>query len=1659
VTNAISANVPFGKIEAIKQVPGVKDVILETRYEPAVASKEADNPNMSVASEMTGGALAWAAGYTGAGSKVAIVDTGLDLEHELFQPDALEYALEQDGLDVTLMTASDTAAVWDQLHASEFISDAAGTYQNAKVPFAVNYVDGDLDVTHANDTQEEHGSHVAGIAAANRYVAAEGGFTPSLTGVNTQGEAPDAQILVMKVFGKGGGAYDSDYMAAIEDAIVLGADSVNLSLGSAAAGYVTSSSYQEIMNNLVNSDTVVVMSAGNSYGWSYATDMGTALGSVPSVYSDGVNFDTVGSPGSFTNTLAVASVNNDGFTGAYLTADEENIFYTETQGYGNAKMTTVAGKYTYVLLDGPGVDDNDHVGKEGDDFLTLGSDVVSGKIAICSRGTSSFFAKANAAAAQGAVAVIIANNTSGTISMNLTDYAYSAPAVSITQADGAFLKEIATEKEANGVTYYEGTITVGAGIGTVAYDSEYYTMSDFSSWGVPGDLSLKPEITAPGGDIYSANGYHGSVDGGYAGGHNAYENMSGTSMAAPQITGLAAVLAQYIKENDLTAKTGQTKRTLINSLLMSTAEPLIEEDSGSYYSVLKQGAGLVDANAAVNANTYVLMDEDATASYADGKVKVELGDDPDRKGSYSFGFTLNNMTDEDAFYDLSADFFTQDVFPYFVIDNSNPYGVAFDDSGNPIVSTYLDTWTVPLDATVTWTVDDEPYVPDSGEELDFNGDEMFNVDDAKAILEYVVNGTELTGKDADKADMDEDGDIDTYDAYLALLGFAEASVVVPANGSTHVVIDVTLNDIADYDDAGAYVEGYVYAAEKTSNEGAEGTVHSIPVLGYYGSWTEPEMTDVADAYARLAGEEDRTPYLARLVSNAAYNEAFGVAYEGEAGIWFLGGNPVMPNETYKPERNAINGADEVAAFSYSLIRNAAGGQFTAKNADTNEVLTQFDVPVSLAAYYNVNQARWYNTSTSASLGYTPSDLEEGTALELCFKLAPEYYLNDDGAIDWDSVHENAGTYLPLVIDNTAPEIGNVIFGVNYAENAENGLTIEIKENQYIAGIFFYNEEAWNSGEEILAFGSDPDEAEGAGRTIFVKSGTEEGEIDLTAQENQHLMIEVYDYAANHTTYKLNLNTDELKNGEYSLSISEEFLQILRGNTAKLTVEATPWGASEEVTWSSEDESIATVNEKGVVTAVGEGTTVITATSVEHPDVSASCTVEVFVIHKTLTGVLQDEDGQPLLFTWNLENTTWESAGEIDRSVTAAAYDFMTDDGAYFYQQDFDGYLHKINLGTLQTEESSEGTTASGAPVEDYDFPYLFNLSNEQHWAYGVSQGYLLVSGYATGEMLENTFDNGYYLGSYLARYTGASSFVAITWAGFDEDEDGYYDMFLALDDQGFLWEFDAYLDMEIGIGFGLIGTDLDLSYPVMDETTGNSMIYDSETGDLYLAHFNGSTSEIYRLYYDVETGMFLSLKVGDVGTDVWPAALLWVEDNEAGADVGPEDNVKQVGDVLSSLPRRIIPAVAAKRVDIENLKAVEVSFAPNGSMVPAGGLNAVTVTEPAPAVEQPEGVEPTDEETTDVVTITVTADEANNNGLYSVDYDAEELELVSAESEIQYNVINTEEAGKVVIGYATLTEVAEGDEVLVVTFKQKTGKGTNITVTTEESGEEHPEDE
>lgn len=69
-----------------------------------------------------------------------------------------------------LLNVAEITEVWPELNISSFNYQPEQTYLNTKLPFAFNYVDTNLDVVHDNDTQGEHGSHVAGIATANRYI-------------------------------------------------------------------------------------------------------------------------------------------------------------------------------------------------------------------------------------------------------------------------------------------------------------------------------------------------------------------------------------------------------------------------------------------------------------------------------------------------------------------------------------------------------------------------------------------------------------------------------------------------------------------------------------------------------------------------------------------------------------------------------------------------------------------------------------------------------------------------------------------------------------------------------------------------------------------------------------------------------------------------------------------------------------------------------------------------------------------------------------------------------------------------------------------------------------------------------------------------------------------------------------------------------------------------------------------------------------------------------------------------------------------------------------------------------------------------------------------------------------------------------------------------
>nr|MCR4855238.1 S8 family serine peptidase [Erysipelotrichaceae bacterium] len=748
--NVISANVAYGDIEVIKDVSGVEDVFIETRYELLE-----DDVNTAITTEyMVGAAQAWASGYTGAGSRLAIIDTGTNQDHISFDPVAFEYSLTKDGDsldDYDLLTKEEIAAVLDKLNdnnsaAKHNISSADYVYKNLKIPFAFNYIDGNNTTDHYSDTQGEHGSHVSGIAAANRYIRTDNGFVEAVTEKFAVGVAPDAQILTMKVFGAGGGAYDSDYFAAIEDAIILKADSINLSLGSANPGSSFSGAYQNIMDNLIGSGSVVVMSAGNAYHWPNSATNGTG-----DLYLEDISEATGGSPGSFFNSIGVASAENIGGIGTPLIYNGSGIFYNESES-GAARMASIPGTYEFVYIDGIG---------NTAEYETVNSAVsLAGKIVIVNRGGLSFFEKGNNLIDFEPAALIVANNQKGTIGMLLDGYEGKFPMVSIVLKDANKIKATAESNTAGDYTYYTGSMEVTSEVISSLSDARSDAeISPFSSWGPTGSLIIKPEITAPGGNIWSVNGMTDTE----------YEIMGGTSMAAPHVTGMMAVLAQYVRENDLEAKTGLDERTLMHSLLMSTATPMIVE--GLYLPVIEQGAGLGDVNAAINAKSYILMNEGSTivpGSAKDGKVKAEFGQDAERTGRYAYSFTINNFSDEDIDYTFRTDVFTQDAYSYNGLN-------------------YLDTYTLDLSANVSYSYEVH--------DVDRDGDT--DTDDVQALLDFITGNRSGEELDLDAGEMDDRNGITSYDAQLLLECIQRKGddiLRVAAGDSTDVSVIIQVTD-------------------------------------------------------------------------------------------------------------------------------------------------------------------------------------------------------------------------------------------------------------------------------------------------------------------------------------------------------------------------------------------------------------------------------------------------------------------------------------------------------------------------------------------------------------------------------------------------------------------------------------------------------------------------------------------------------------------------------------------------------------------------------------------------------------------------------------------------------------------------------------------------
>ena len=1603
-TNIISANVQYGQIEKIEKIKGVDSVLIETQYEPCVVKEsETTDPNMATSSNMIGSNFAWANGYTGAGSKVAIIDTGADTDHPSLNGAAYSYAVK--GLGITPVTAADYADKLEKLNAFKKNGDlkASDLYVSAKIPFGFNYIDADLDVTHDNDSEGDHGSHVTGIAAGNRYIEqADGSFAPALDTALTQGVAPDAQVYTMKVFGKGGGAYDSDYMAAIEDAMILGCDSANLSLGSGNPGYSRQSDakYQAILEAVVNSGMVVAMSAGNSGHWFENTPY-----TYP--YAESVSWATNGSPGSYTNSLGVASVDNDGATGNFVEVAGNKEIYSETSGYTNLPMTTIAGEHEFVYVDAGGTEE---------DFAAV-ADLLKGKIGLCNRGTISFYEKGENAVAAGAIATIIVNNQAGTINMDLSDYTKTEPCVSVTQAYGETIKANAEKHTTDsGLVYYTGKMTVGAKPGSSVYNSSYYTMSDFSSWGIPGSLELKPEITAPGGNIYSLQNGGG------------YQNMSGTSMASPQVAGMAAVVAQYVRANKLTEKTGLTARALAQSLLMSTAVPMYQdygEGKDGYYPVMQQGAGLANVGAAVSAGTYIMMDKNANAGAADGKVKVELGDDPQRTGEYSFGFTINNLKDAATSFNLSADFFTQDVFTN-----------QFDD-GSEV--NFEDTYTALLSSNVTWTVDGqvvEMTAPEGLANCDFNGDGKVTKADGQALLDYVT-GVLDSISNKDNADFDNDGNIDTYDAYLFFKQLNKSTVEIPANGSVHVEVNAKVLGLDKYDEAsdntGTYVEGYVYADEVASAEGVKGDSHSIPVLGYYGSWTDPSMFDIGSYLEyQEAHSESRVPYMYAASQSATKYQGVTVQYAGDPFVYYFGGNPYM-EETYDPNRASINPDTTVfVRATFSLIRNAADARVTITGENGNVYYDKASGSPTASAYYYSNGGSWRNAQGNIGINTAPTAAANGEKITVKVTEAPEYYVtyNADGThvTNWDALGDGASRSYTAFIDRTDPVLSNVYFRED-AETGARSLVLTAQDDRYVSAAFLIDYDEMS----VLARAAGSPEGAALGAATDIS-------LDLKKAEGvDHLYIQVCDYADNKATYKINLNKEELS-GPVSVTLDKQSVEMYKGGTAVLNAEVSPFGVHPDgVTWKSSDETVATVNARGIVTGVNKGTATITAASIKDPTATASCTVTVKTVDTTLVGALMDTNGDAQFFTWDLEHdATWKKLVnfETTKSVSASTFDTRTGD---VYLQDGSFNINKMDLDTGKTLATYPGFEGE-IPMWDMEYSLVYSTEAKP----------MLASVYNTYFLAPKPVDNldlsAFSLGLYLWLYGDASYFTAVTSLGankIDTDKDGVKDtdteLFLALDDAGNIWTMNVYpsVDEETGedswsASFGILESNLaNVGYAVSPTDDGDlyDSLYATVEGQelvLYLSTYNGDASHVYRILLNEDTGKWEAAQVASFGDGVWPATLV------GSMYHANEDTTEALNAAMSKTTVYTTQAVEMTSAQIQRYNGAETQAA-KGSLNTAAPVANVVNLPMGDAAENASTSKVTVSADEKTVTVDVIAKDAATNGLFNVDYDAANLTLTNVSFNTQYSS-HKDEAGKVTLGYVDLNGVTAGSTVATLTF-------------------------
>ena len=356
---------------------------------------------------------------------------------------------------------------------------------------------------------------------------------------NTLGVAHKAKILAYKVSEDGEGVSSELIRKAIEKAIEDKADIINISLGVNK----TNSKIDSAVNHAWDNGIFVVTAAGN----------------------DGPELKTIGSPGRNFESITVGATYNNMTSSLIATLEIDENQYTVIPMVGSSK--TQEPIIEKIVFGG--------FGKNSD----LENLDVKDAILIVERGSNIegellfFSIKEMNAAKAGAKALIVYNNQPGIFLGELIHefsepgYTPQIPVVSIDREEGLEIIKTIERKS--------------LGIMNLFYNPDF--IAHFSSRGPVSPFYIKPDIVAPGAYINTTQI------------NSSYNFTSGTSFAAPHVSGAAALLLQ---------KNPELQNYEIKSLLVTTVQP-VSNAYGQEFSLHESGSGRLDIANAYNANLII----------------------------------------------------------------------------------------------------------------------------------------------------------------------------------------------------------------------------------------------------------------------------------------------------------------------------------------------------------------------------------------------------------------------------------------------------------------------------------------------------------------------------------------------------------------------------------------------------------------------------------------------------------------------------------------------------------------------------------------------------------------------------------------------------------------------------------------------------------------------------------------------------------------------------------------------------------------------------------------------------------------------------------------------------------------------------------------------